>query len=86
MLGELLGAPAVVDDREAAVRLAPVVDVLPVVGYDVSVAGAVGAHHAAVEELEPVTTTGGSRDDLDLVAVELSVSEHLFHHSRDSES
>lgn len=78
MLGERLAAPPVVDDREGAVRLTPVVDVLPVVRHHVSVAGSVGAHHAAVVELEPVTTTGGSRDDLDLLAVELSVSEHVF--------
>lgn len=80
MLGECFGAPPVVDDREGGVGLAPVVNVLSVVGNDVAVAGAVGAQVAPVEELEPVAATGCAPDDLDLVAIELSITEHVLHH------
>lgn len=73
---ELLGARAVVDDRPAALaaRHAPVVDRLAVVADDVTVTGSVGASLAAVVELEPITATGGTGHDLDLLALEPSVS------------
>lgn len=80
MLGEGLRAPAIVDDREGAVRLTPVVDVLAVVRDHVTVTRSVGAQEAAVVELEPVAASGGTGDDLDLLPVETSVSEQVTHH------
>lgn len=80
MLGECFGTPPVVDDREGGVGLAPVVNVLSVIGNDVAVAGAVGVQVASVEEFEPVAPTGCSPDDLDIVTIELSITEHVLHH------
>lgn len=73
---ELLGAPAVVDHGHDRVRLPPVVDVLAVVGDDVAVARPIRHPETSVEELEPVTPTGCARDDLDFLAVEVTVTEH----------
>lgn len=82
MCGELLGTPPIIDDRDECIGLAPVVDVLSIVGHDMTVSGAVGSHESSVEELEPITTTGCTSDDFDFVAVELSIAEHTLHHFR----
>jgi hypothetical protein len=73
---ELLDAPAVVDDGPGGVRLTPVVDVHAVVGDDMAVAGPIRRAEATVVELEPFATTCRSRDDLDFLAVEITVTEH----------
>lgn len=76
MLAELLGAPPVIDDGERRIRLTPVVDVLSVVRNDVSVTRSIGATESTVVELEAVTTSCRTVDDLDFLAVEVSVTKH----------
>lgn len=77
MVGELLGAPAVVDDDLTALvrRLPPEVDGLAVIADDVAVADAVREQRATVVELEPLVAALRSGDDLDFLAFEL-VAKH----------
>lgn len=82
MLCERLRAPAIIDDWEGTVGLAPVVDVLAVVRDHMTVARSVGAHHSTVVELEPVAAPRGTRDDLDRLPIKFSVTKQFIHHPR----
>ena len=76
MLAELLGAPSVIDGGECRVWLTPVMDVLSVVRNDMPMARSVGSTESTVVELETVTTSRRTIDDLDFLAVEVSVTKH----------
>ena len=71
---QLLAAREVVDDGGAALALrqTPEVDVLAVVGDDVTVTGALRVEHAAaaVEDVDPVGATRLAALDLSHLAVE----------------
>lgn len=76
MVAELFGDPSVVDHGERRTRHTPEVNVHPVVRDDMSVSGSVGPTNSTVIEFEAISMSGSTEDDLEFMAVEVSVVKH----------